>query len=166
MNQTDLQPKPVSASRVEMTELVLPGHTNTQGNIFGGRVMQLIDIAAGVAAMRHSRKTVVTVFVDQLHFKNPIKMGQIVVLQAQVEYVGRTSMEIGVDVYAENPRTGERVQTTTAHLTFVALDEQGKPCPVPPLVLETDEDRRRYEAARARREHRMAQLKKQQTQKT
>ena len=155
------EPKPVSASRVEMTELVLPGDTNTQGNIFGGRVMQLIDIAAGVAAMRHSRKTVVTVFIDQLDFKNPIKMGQIVVLFAQVEYVGRTSMEIGVDVFAEDPHSGERIPTTTAHLTFVALDENGKPTPVPPLLLETEEDRRRFEAARQRREHRIA-LQKQQ----
>jgi len=152
----ELEPKPVSASRVEMTELVLPGDTNTQGNIFGGRVMQLIDIAAGVAAMRHSRRTVVTVFIDQLDFKNPIKMGQIVVLFARVEYVGRTSMEIGVDVFAEDPRTGERIPTTTAHLTFVALDENGKPAPVPPLKLETEEDRKRYEAAKQRRERRMA----------
>jgi acyl-CoA hydrolase len=144
--------KPVSASKVEMTELVLPGQTNTMGNIFGGRVMQLIDIAAGVAAMRHARKTVVTVFVDQLHFKNPIKMGQIVILNAWVEYVGNTSMEVGVDVFSENPLTGERISTTTAHLTFVAIDKNGKPSQIPPLILETEEDKKRHEMAKQRRE--------------
>jgi acyl-CoA hydrolase len=124
------------------------------GNIFGGRVMQLIDIAAGVAAMRHARKTVVTVFVDQLHFKNPIKMGQIVILNAWVEYVGKTSMEVGVDVFSENPITGERISTTTAHLTFVAVDKNGKPSSIPPLILETDEEKKRHELAKQRREQR------------
>ena len=154
MNQKTRRGKPVSASEVEMTELVLPGQTNTLGNIFGGRVMQLIDIAAGVAAMRHARKTVVTVFVDQLHFKNPIKMGQIVNLFAKVEYVGTTSMEIGVDVFSENPFTGERISTTTAHLTFVAIDKNGKPTTVPPLILETEEDKKRSDLAKQRRKDR------------
>jgi acyl-CoA hydrolase len=124
------------------------------GNIFGGRVMQLMDIAAGVAAMRHARKTVVTVFVDQLHFKHPIKMGQIVILHARVEYVGKTSMEVGVDVFSENPLTGEQIQATTAHLTFVAIDKNGKPSSIPPLILETEYDKKRYESAKQRREQR------------
>lgn len=154
MNTKQSSGKPVSASKVEMTELVLPGQTNTLGNIFGGRVMQLIDIAAGVAAMRHARKTVVTVFIDQLHFKNPIKMGQIIILNAWVEYVGKTSMEIGVDVCSENPLTGEKKLATTAHVTFVALDQNGKPSPVPQLILETEEDKLRYKSANERREKR------------
>jgi len=154
MNQKKEMGKPVSASKVEMTELVLPGQTNTVGNIFGGRVMQLIDIAAGVAAMRHARKTVVTIFVDQLHFKNPIKMGQIVILNAWVEYVGKTSMEVGVDVFSEHPSTGERISTTTAHLTFVAIDKNGKPSSIPPLILESEEENERHELAKRRREQR------------
>ena len=154
MNQKQSKGKPVSASKVEMTELVLPGQTNTLGNIFGGRVMQLIDIAAAVAAMRHARKTVVTVFIDRLHFKNPIKMGQIIILNAQVEIVGRTSMEIGVDVHSENPLTGEKKIATTAHVTFVALDQNGKPSPVPQLLLETEEDKQRFKSAKERREKR------------
>jgi len=154
MNQKKSLGKPVSASKVEMTELVLPGQTNTLGNIFGGRVMQLIDIAAGVAAMRHARKTVVTVFIDQLHFKNPIKMGQIIILNAQVEFVGKTSMEVGVDVRSENPLTGEKKIATTAHVTFVALDQNGKPSSVPQLVLETEKDKQRFKSAKERRENR------------
>jgi len=154
MNQKKEMGKPVSASKVEKTELVLPGQTNTMGNIFGGRVMQLMDIAAGVAAMRHSRKTVVTVFVDQLHFKNPIKMGQIVILHARVEYVGKTSIEVGVDVFSEDPLTGEQIRATTAHLTFVAIDKNGKPSSIPPLILETEEDKKRHESAQQRREQR------------
>ena len=146
--------KSMSVSRVEMTEMVMPGDTNSQGNIFGGRVMQLIDIAAAVAAVRHARMPVNTVFVDQLDFKHPIKMGHIVVLYAQVEYVGRTSMEICVEVYSENPLTGERIQTTTANLTYVGLDRNGKPTPVPEVIPETEEEKRRYKNARKRKETR------------
>ena len=157
MSQKDKKGKPVSASKVEMTELVLPGQTNTLGNIFGGRVMQLIDIAAGVTATRHARKTVVTVFIDQLHFKNPIKMGQIVILHSRIEYAGKTSMEIGVDVFSENPMTGEQIHATTAHLTFVALDEKSEPTPVPPLILETDLDKKLFEQAKIRKQQRINQ---------
>ncbi len=149
--------KPMSNSRVEMTEMVLPGDTNSQGNIFGGRVMQLIDIAASVAALRHCRKPVNTVNIDQLDFKKPIKMGHIVVLYARVEYVGNTSMEIGVEVFSENPITGERIQTTVAHLVFVALNENGKPTKVAPVVPETDDEKRCYQVAKQRREARKKQ---------
>jgi acyl-CoA hydrolase len=146
--------KPVSASRAEMTEMVLPGDTNSQGNIFGGRVMQLIDIAAAVAAVRHARMPVNTVFVDQLDFKHPIKMGHIVVLYAQVEYAGRTSMEICVEVFSENPLSGERILTTTAHVVYVGLDQEGKPAPVPDVIPETEDEKKRYMAAKERRERR------------
>jgi acyl-CoA hydrolase len=149
--------KPMSGSRVEMTQMVLPGDTNSQGNIFGGRVMQVIDITAAVAALRHARKPVNTVFIDRLDFKHPIKMGHIVILFAQVEYAGTTSMEIGVEVFSENPLSGERIKTTTAHVVFVALDEHGKPTQVPAVIAETDEERKRYDSAKNRREQRVRQ---------
>jgi len=146
-----LPAKPTSASRVEMTEIVLPGDTNALGTIFGGKVMQWIDIAASVAGMRHSGGNVVTASIDALTFLTPIHIGEIVLLQAQVNYVGTTSMEIGVRVDAENPRTGARRYTTKAYLTFVAIDAAGQPRQVPPLELQTDEDRRRHDDAQARR---------------
>ena len=151
--------KPASASRAEMTEMVLPGDTNSQGNIFGGRVMQLIDIAAAVAAVRHARMPVNTVFVDQLDFKHPIKMGHIVVLYAQVDYVSRTSMEICVEVFSENPLSGERTLTTTAHVVYVGLDQEGKPAPVPDVIPETEDEKRRYKTAKERRERRHRPIK-------
>jgi acyl-CoA hydrolase len=135
--------------------VLMPKDTNAHGTIFGGKVMQWIDIAASVAAMRHSGGPVVTASIDALHFLTPIQLGEIVVLQAQVNYAGRTSMEIGVRVEAEDPRTGARRYTTKAYLTFVAVAE-GKPRPITPLVLETDEDRRRYEDAAMRRANRLA----------
>ncbi len=159
MSQKQKPGKPVSASKVEMTELVLPGQTNPLGNIFGGRIMQLIDIAAGVTATRHARKTVVTVFIDQLHFKKPVKMGQIVILNSRIEFAGKTSMEIGVDVFSENPLSGEQIHATTAHLTFVALDKNGAPTPVPPLIIETELDKTRFEQAKARRDQRFRKQK-------
>ena len=160
MNEGKPDTKPMSASHVEMTELVLPGDTNSQGNIFGGRVMQLIDVAAGVAAVRHARMPVNTVFVDQLDFKHPIKMGHIVVLFARVEYVGRSSMEICVEVFSENPLSGERIKTTTAHLTYVGLNQDGRPTPVPDVIPEGDEEKRRYQEAKERRERRQKLLGK------
>jgi len=155
----ELAGKTVKESRVEMTELVLPQDTNPLGTIFGGRVMQLIDIAGGIAATRHARKVVVTASVDRLDFRHPIKMGQIVILQAEVLYAGRTSMEVGVEVFAEDPLTGRRVHTTTAHLTYVALDAEGRPAPVPPLIPETEEEKRRYEEAKRWREERLQRSK-------
>ena len=154
MSPANLKTKPMSASCVEMTEMVLPQDTNSQGNIFGGRVMQLIDIAASVAALRHSRKPVNTVFIDQLDFKHPIKMGHIVILHAQVEYVGKTSMEIGVEVFSENPLTGEQIKTTNAHLVFVALNEKGSPTKVAQVLPETEDEKRRFQEAKQRRESR------------
>jgi acyl-CoA hydrolase len=148
--------KAPGASRVEMTELVLPGDTNALGTIFGGKVMQWIDIAASVAGMRHSGGNVVTASIDGLTFLTPIHLGEIVRLQAQVNFVGKTSMEIGVRVEAENPRTAARRYTTKAYLTFVAIDSDGKPRPIPPLVLDSDEDRRRAADAEARRNARLA----------
>lgn len=143
-------------SRVEMTQIVLPGDTNAHHTIFGGKVMQWIDIAASVAAMRHSGGEVVTASIDALHFLTPIHIGEIVLLRAQVNYAGKTSMEIGVRVEAESPSDRTRRYTTKAYLTFVAVDRAGKPRQIPPLELETDEDRRRNADAAARRAHRLA----------
>lgn len=144
--------KRVAESTVEMTELVLPQDTNPLGNIFGGRVMQLIDIAGGVAAMRHARRIVATVSVDRMDFKHPIKMGQIVTLKAYVVYTGRTSMEVQVDVFSEEPITGDRIHTTSAHLIYVALNQAGQPVTVPPIIPETEAEKERFEEARKRRE--------------
>jgi acyl-CoA hydrolase len=143
-------------SRVEMAEHVLPNDTNPHGTIFGGRVMALVDLAATIAASRHSRRAVVTASIDELHFLAPIKLGHIVLLEAQVNEAFSTSMEIGVTVSSENPVTGERRMTTTAYATFVALDDLGKPTAVPPLTPETDEEQARQVAARQRKQDRMA----------
>ncbi len=138
---------------------MLPGLTNTHGTIFGGMLMQWIDIAAGISAARHARGPVVTASMDRVHFLHPVRLGEVVIVQAQVNFVGRTSMEVGVRVFAENPSTPGRRQTTRAYLTFVAVDEQGRPREVPPLTLETALDRRRFAAARTRRAVRLRELR-------
>jgi acyl-CoA hydrolase len=148
--------KPVSASRVVMTQLVLPSDTNALGSIFGGVIMSWIDICGAVASQRHSSKAVVTASIDELNFIAPVFLGWVVNLKASVNFVSKTSMEVGVRVDAENPRTNEFFHTASAYLTFVALDENRKAIPVRPLILETDEDRRRHEAAAARRALRLA----------
>jgi acyl-CoA hydrolase len=139
------------ASRVEKAELVLPGLTNVHGTIFGGIMMQWIDIAAGIAAARHAGGPVVTASMDRLHFLHPVHLGEVVILQAQVNFAARTSMEVGVRVFSEDQVTRARRQTTRAYLTFVAVDDVGRPRAVPRLVLETAEERKRFaEAARRR----------------
>jgi acyl-CoA hydrolase len=145
------------ASRVETAQVVLPGLTNTHGTIFGGILMQWIDIAAAIAAARHAQGPVVTAGMDRLHFLEPIRQGAIVVLQAQVNFVSRTSLEVGVRVLVEDVSTRERMQATRAYLTFVAVDAAGHPRPVAPLVPETPEDQRRFAAAARRREVRLAE---------
>jgi acyl-CoA hydrolase len=144
-------PKSASASAVVMTEIVLPSYANALGTVFGGQVAAWIDIAAGVAAMRHARNIVVTVSMDDLHFVAPVHVGEIVVLQAHVNRAFNTSMEVGVRVEAENPLTGERRHTATAYLTFVALDAAGQRISVPPLLPESEAERRRYQQAEQRR---------------
>jgi acyl-CoA hydrolase len=145
-----------AASRCVMTQLVMPGHTNgAAGVLFGGVLMQWIDICAGVAAMRHAGGAAVTASIDRLDFMVPVTLGDIVILEAQVNGTHRTSMEVGVRVFTEDPATRERRPTTEAYLTFVGIDDDGRPRQVPELVLETDEDRRRCQAARERREERL-----------
>jgi acyl-CoA hydrolase len=140
-----------SDSRVETAQLVLPGLTNTHGTIFGGFLMQWIDMAASIAAARHSGGPVVTASMDRLHFLSPVQLGEVVLLQAQVNFVAHTSMEVGVRVLSENQSSFERRQTTRAYLTFVAVDEHGRPRPVPSLHPETAQERRREGDARRRR---------------
>ncbi|MEQ1722293.1 MAG: acyl-CoA thioesterase [Pseudobdellovibrio sp.] len=147
--------KSVSSSEVVMTQLVLPSHINTMDTIFGGQVMCWIDIAAAIAGQRHSNKAVVTASIDQLNFIAPIKKGWIVNLKACVNFTSRTSMEVGVRVEAENPLTSERFHTASAYMTFVALDSYGKPTEVPPLHLSNETEKRRFEAAKRRREQRL-----------
>lgn len=148
--------KPVSASRSEIVEAVLPNDANPLGAMLGGRVMHLIDIAGALAAHRHSNSHVVTASVDYLDFRFPIRVGEWIVLKSSVIRVFNTSMEVGVKVFSENILTGERKHTSSAYLTFVAIDADRKPIPVPPLILETDEDRRRYREAAERRRIRLA----------
>lgn len=142
-------------SRVEMTEIVLPAHTNRFGTVFGGQIMSWVDIAGAVASQRHAESLVVTAAIDQVHFIHGARMGDVITLHAQVNYAGRTSMEVGVRVTSENPVAGICHHTATAYLTFVAVDEHGKPQPVPPVEPVTDDDRRRYEAAEQRRLQRL-----------
>ena len=145
---------PESSSAIT-TELVLPSDANFLGTVFGGKVMSWIDITAAIAASRHSRRTVVTASLDTLHFRAPVKVGQIVYLKARVNFAARTSMEVGVRVESEDPLTGRITHTATAYTTFVALDENGKPTPVPAISPKTAEDKRRHREAQHRREARV-----------
>lgn len=151
--------KPVAASKVEMTEIVLPHHTNAIGSVFGGTVMSWIDIAAAIAAFRHAGKQVVTASVDALEFLAPIQLGWIVTIRASVNYVSRRSCEVGVKVYAEDPKANERYHTATAYVTMVALDSMGKPTAMVPIDPQTADEKRRYDQAQIRRQARL-ELKK------
>lgn len=144
------EPKTVAESAVEMRFLVMPNDTNPQNSIFGGVVMSWIDMAAAMCAERHSNRPVVTVHVDGISFKAPIKIGDHVLIKASINYVGKTSMLLGVKVIAENPFTGITRHTTTAYLAFVALDDIGRPIQIRGLIPETDDEKRRFEDGRAR----------------
>jgi acyl-CoA hydrolase len=144
------------ASRCVMTQIVMPSHTNGEaGVMFGGILMQWIDVCAGVAAMRHAGGAVVTASVDRLDFLTPVRLGDVVVLSAQVNYVRRTSMEVGCRVETEDMHSRQRRYTTKAYLTFVAVDGDGRPRPVPALELETPDDVRRHAEAEQRRAARL-----------
>lgn len=155
-SRMDLKPKPASEARAEMTEVVLPQDTNPLGYILGGRVMHLVDICAAIAAHRHSQSHVVTASFDYVDFRKPIRAGELIILKSQVNRVFHTSMEVGVEVFSENVLTGERKHTTSAYVTFVAIDEvTGQPKPVPPLVCKTAAEKRRYREAAERRKTRL-----------
>lgn len=139
-----------------MAQVVLPNDANPLGNILGGKVMHLMDIAGAIAAHRHARSHVVTASVDSLDFLHPVRVGQIILLRAFVTRAFHTSLEVEVNVYLEDYIKGERRQTSSAFLTYVAVDDAGKPIPVPPLMPRTGEERRRYREASERRRRRLA----------
>jgi len=147
--------KKVSESIVTMTELVLPNHTNQLGNLLGGQLMHWIDICAALAALKHSQHVCVTASVDRIDFHHPIKLGNVVTLIASVNRAFRTSMEIGVTVFAESHIEGTRIHSNTAYLTFVSVDKNGKPVETFEIVPETDDEKRRFEEALQRRENRL-----------
>jgi acyl-CoA hydrolase len=146
--------KPVSASRIELAEIMMPHHANVLGKVFGGTVLELMDKAAATAAIRFSGRTCVTASFDHVTFREPIEIGNLVRLLASVNYVGRTSMEVGVKVLAMDVRTGAERHTNSSYVTMVAIDRDGKPTPVPRLLCESDVDRRREKAGAARAAHR------------
>ena len=155
-----MEARNIQASDVIMTQLVLPTHTNALGTVFGGTVMSWIDIAAAISAQRYSQKDVVTASIDELHFLAPIYLGWVVNLKASVNFVSKSSMEVGVRVESENPKTGERFHTASAYLTFVCLGSNGKPTAIMPLNLVSDEDKRRFREAGFRREERLKRREK------
>ncbi len=152
-----LPPKPMRASRISIAQLMQPEHANNHGNVHGGWIMKLVDEAGALACMRHANRRVVTVAIDQMQFHQPIRIGDLVILEAEVTYAGRTSMEAEVKVLAENPLTGQQVHTNNAYLVYVALDDDGQPAAVPPLAAETDEERARMDAAKTRQQARLKQ---------
>jgi len=155
-----LTPKPMRASRIQIAQLMHPEHANLLGNVHGGWIMKLVDEAGALTCMRHAQRRVVTVAIDSMVFRSPIKIGDLVLLNAEVTYTGRTSMEAEVQVQAENPITGERTNTNTAYLVYVALDDQGKPTPVPSIKAETEDEKRKMESAKERQARRLVKNKK------
>lgn len=153
-------------SAVETRYLIMPQHANPQGTAFGGVIMSWIDIVAGMAAQRHAGCEVVTASIDSLSFKAPTRIGDHVTLRASVNHVSRTSMEVGVQVTRENPYNGKQTRATTAHLTFVALDENKNPTPVPPIIPETPIEKKRYRNAELRVKSRKELLKQMQQSET
>jgi uncharacterized protein (TIGR00369 family) len=152
--------KYVSASRVTLSQVMQPETANLHGNVHGGWIMKLVDEAGALACMRHAQMRVVTVAVDQMVFRQPIRLGDLVTLTAEVSYVGHTSMEAEVHVVAENPLTGVCTSTNTAYVVYVALDEAGNPARVPPLIAENEAERRRMEEGKERQAYRLEQSRR------
>lgn len=157
-SDSNLQPKPVRDSASEMVEIVLPNDANPLGHLLGGRLMHWIDIAGALAAHRHCRNYVVTASIDHLDFLVPVQVGDLVILQSSVNRAFNTSMEIGVKVWVENYISSTRQHVSSAYLTFVAVDRQGRRLPVPPIVPETHDEKRRFEGALRRRAARRSEL--------
>lgn len=155
-----MEPRYVRESVSEYAELALPNDTNALGTLLGGKVMHLVDLAGALAAMRHARAVVVTASVDYMTFLHPIQVGQLVILRSSVNRVFRTSMEVGVKVFVEDLLTGELCHTSSAYLTFVAIDQNRRSIPIPPVIPETEDEKRRYEQAARRREERLALRRK------
>jgi acyl-CoA hydrolase len=147
----DFTPRPVAESQTIMTELMMPSMANNRGNVFGGVILSLVDKAGAVSAIRHAGGPCVTVSVDRIDFREPIHLGELVIAKASVNFVGQTSMEVGVRVEAEHVPSGKRRHTNSCYLTFVAIDEDGRPRQVPPIDPESADETRRHEAAKTRR---------------
>ncbi len=147
--------KPVRDSKSVISTQMLPSDANPMGNVHGGTILKMVDVAAGVAALRHARMNTVTASIDRMDFYNPVYVGNLLTLKASVNYVGTTSMEVGVRIEAENLRTGKVTHTGSCYLTYVAIDENGHPTEVPDIVPETPEEKRRWEAGKRRREERL-----------
>jgi acyl-CoA hydrolase len=145
----------ISNSQIIMTELVLPNHTNQLGNLLGGQLMHWIDICAALSAAKHNHRVCVTASVDRIDFHHPVKLGDAVILTASINRVFTTSMEVGVKVYAQNFREGTKIHTNTAYLTFVSVDNDGKPVEAIDGIPETEDEKRRYDEALTRRENRL-----------
>lgn len=152
-----MTPKPAHASHVTLAVLMQPTEANIHGNIHGGVVMKLMDDAGAAAAIRHAQRPVVTVAVDQVTFREPIHVGDLVTLEAVLTYTGRSSMEVQINVTAQNLITSEKTHTNTAYFVYVALDDAGRPAPVPPLQLTSEDDHARWQAAQERQAYRLAQ---------
>ncbi len=151
--------KRVADSEVTLHQLMLPAHANPLGNVHGGIIMKLVDEAGGLCAMRHAQRPAVTIAIDSMTFHSPVHVGNLLTLKASIHYVGNTSMDVGVRVTAENPITGEQTHTNSARLVYVALDDNGRATKVPGLILETDTQRRRWDAAKARQAERLRREK-------
>jgi acyl-CoA hydrolase len=157
MEQHTHSPKPVRASRIQLSQMMMPEHANIYGNVHGGWIMKLVDEAGALASTRHAAHRTVTVAIDQMIFRHPIHIGDLVILNAEVTYAGKTSMEVEVNVVAENPISGEQIHTNAAYLVYVALDDNGKPTQIPPLMVETPEEQVRMDEAVKRQQRRLAQ---------
>jgi acyl-CoA hydrolase len=150
-------PKTMSASRIQLAQIMMPEHANTHGNIHGGWIMKLVDEAGALASTRHAAHRTVTIAIDQMVFRHPIHIGDLVIFNAEVTYAGHTSMEVEVNVIAENPISGEQIHTNAAYLVYVAMDENDKPTKIPPLIAETPDEQARMDAALLRQERRLKQ---------
>jgi acyl-CoA hydrolase len=153
-----MEGRPPRLSHTTIAEVMMPHMANVLGNVHGGVILGMIDRVGAVAAIRHAQRVCVTVSVDRVHFREPIHLGELVTMHASVNYAHRTSLEVGVRVEAENLLTGAKRHTNSCYLTFVAIDEQSRPVPVPPVLPETEEEKQRYRAAEARRTGRLAEL--------
>ncbi len=158
MNNKNAQ-KTAAASRITIAQLMQPEHANNLGNVHGGWIMKLVDEAGALACMRHCQRRVVTVFIDQMEFHQPIRIGDLVTLTAEVTFTGRTSIEAEVKVTAEDPTTGDQVHTNTAYVVYVALDDDRKPTRVPPILASTPEETAKLEAGKQRQTERLARRK-------
>jgi acyl-CoA hydrolase len=153
------RPKPARASRIQLAQMMMPEHANLYGNVHGGWIMKLVDEAGGLASTRHAAHRTVTVAIDSMVFHHPIHIGDLVLFNAEITYAGHTSMEVEVHVIAENPISGEQIRTNTAYLVYVAIDDNGKPVRIPPLLVETPDEHARMDTALERQKQRLAKKK-------